>query len=244
MLRWSRVVRFGACTVLCLAVLLLLHLAWLLISRGAPSPFARLFHWVACWSAGLRVKVSGERFASRALIVANHISWTDILALGSCASTRFVAKAEVRDWPLLGWLARLNPTLFIERGARCGVRGQVEALASSLGQGRVALFPEGTTGNGSVVLPFNSSLLQGADGLPVQPVSIAYLPRKQDSWQPGELADFAWDGDKAFLPHFLQIVGGGGWEVQVTAHAVISTGDRKARAAAARAIIAQAMDIE
>lgn len=237
-----RLARFGACTALGLAVLLIPHLIWLSLTKGAPSPFGRRFHGLICWSIGLRVEVRGEPFATHALIVANHISWTDILALGSCAPMRFVAKSEVRRWPLLGWLARVNPTLFIDRGARCGVRGQIAALAKSLDRGRVALFPEGTTGNGSAVLPFNPALFEGADLRPVQPVSIRYRPRDRRSWEPGGLAEFAWDGDKPFLPHFLAVIVGSGADVCLTAHPPTATDDRKARALAARALIVQALE--
>lgn len=241
MLRGLRFARFAAAVILGLLVFLPPHLLWLTLSRGAPSPFALLFHRLACWSMGLRVRVAGEPFASHALIVANHISWTDILALGASAQMTFVAKSDVRDWPALGLLARLNPTLFIDRSARRGVRGQIDQVKAALRRGRVAVFPEGTTSNGSTLLLFRPALFDGAAGRPVQPVSIVYSPRDRSHWAPGALAAFAWDGDKTFMPHFVAIVATGGADVQVTAHQPILVGDRKARALAAYAVIRESL---
>ena len=111
------------------------------------------------------------------LIVANHISWLDIYALNAARPMVFVAKAEVRHWPLIGWLAANTDTVFLRRGS-CGharrVNAQIDGL---LNAGRdVAIFPEGTTTDGTHLLNFHSALLQPAVDArrPVQPVALSY----------------------------------------------------------------------
>jgi 1-acyl-sn-glycerol-3-phosphate acyltransferase len=111
------------------------------------------------------------------LIVANHISWLDIYALNAARPMVFVAKAEVRQWPLIGWLAASTDTVFLRRGS-CGHARQVNAqIDGLLSAGRdVAIFPEGTTTDGTHLLNFHGALLQPAvdAGRPVQPVALSY----------------------------------------------------------------------
>lgn len=232
-----RLVRFCALFVLGFLALIVPHLAWMVARPAVPSPFARTFLRVLAFAAGLRVERVGRRPERSTLLVANHISWTDILVLGGVISTAFVARADVRGWPVLGILAQLNATIFIDRAARLDVRSQNAALADALRHGRVALFPEGTTGDGRDVLPFRPALLAAATKLPIQPVAIAYAP------QNGDLAAFAWDGDKAFLPHLLQVIASGGARCRVAMLPPIPPeyGDRKARAGEARAMIRAAL---
>ncbi len=111
------------------------------------------------------------------LLVGNHISWIDIYAFLSVAEIRFVAKSEVRSWPLIGWFARNLGTIFVERDRpRDAIRVGTEIRAALAAGQVVCVFPEGTTTDGSVVLPFSSVLLNAAveTGADVQPVSIAY----------------------------------------------------------------------
>jgi 1-acyl-sn-glycerol-3-phosphate acyltransferase len=111
------------------------------------------------------------------LILANHISWLDIFAINALCPVAFVAKAEIARWPLIGTLVARTGTLFIERGRRHAVHRMVEHIAHALRDGaRVAVFPEGTTGDGASLLPFHANLLQAAivDGTPVWPVGLIY----------------------------------------------------------------------
>jgi 1-acyl-sn-glycerol-3-phosphate acyltransferase len=137
------------------------------------------------WSAGLlravglSLQVSGVQPRPGAtLIVANHISWLDIAAIHAAAPhARFVSKADVLQWPLLGWLIRNAGTLFIERERKRDAVRVVHAMASALQAGdTVAVFPEGTTGPGDAPLPFHANLLQAAvaTGTPVQPVVLRF----------------------------------------------------------------------
>ena len=115
------------------------------------------------------------------LIVANHISWIDILAVHAvCPEARFVSKADVQRWPLVGRLVAAGGTLYIERERRRDALRVVHQMAEALQAGdTVAVFPEGTTGDGATLLPFHANLLQAAiaTGLPVQPVALRYADR-------------------------------------------------------------------
>ncbi len=112
------------------------------------------------------------------LVVANHISWLDILVMNAAGPARFVSKADVKRWPLLGSLISGAGTVFIERESRRDALRVVHHMADALRAGDVlAVFPEGTTGDGTALLPFHANLLQAAISAPapVQPLALAYL---------------------------------------------------------------------
>lgn len=136
----------------------------------------RFMGWLAA-ALPFRLEISGKLPEQPMLWVANHVSWTDIPLLGQLAPLSFLAKAEVRRWPLAGWLAQCAGTLFIRRGAGDGLLlGQ--RIAERLGGGCALLvFPEGTSSDGRQVLPFHGRLLAGAitAGVPLQPVALRYL---------------------------------------------------------------------
>jgi 1-acyl-sn-glycerol-3-phosphate acyltransferase len=173
-----------------LLVCLPLHYLWRLIGLRSPWP-RRWLTWVG-WSAGLRVRVRGRPLASHVLFVSNHLSWLDIMAVAGPTGAAFVSRGDVANWPLAGWLATLNDTIFVERAERKAVRGQADTLRSALASGRpVAMFPEATTEGGEEVLPFRASLfaslLPPLPGVRLQPVAIDY----------GRAApDIAWIGDE------------------------------------------------
>ncbi|RYE92968.1 MAG: 1-acyl-sn-glycerol-3-phosphate acyltransferase, partial [Oxalobacteraceae bacterium] len=137
------------------------------------------------WSARLlaicRVRVehmAGAAPLTHALIVSNHISWLDIFVINALHPCRFVAKAEIRAWPVLGWLVAQAGTVFIARGNRRDLRHIFKGLVDALGQGqRVAFFPEGTTASQGQLLPFHANLLEAAIDarVPVQPYALAYV---------------------------------------------------------------------
>jgi 1-acyl-sn-glycerol-3-phosphate acyltransferase len=150
---------------------------------GFASP-ARRRSLRQAWSArmlrilGIRLEVLGEPIAPGSMVVANHISWVDIFVINAIAPAAFVSKAEVRGWPLVGWLAARNDTVFLRRGSRGHARivnGEVAGILAAGGE--VAVFPEGTTTDGSHVLHFHGALLQPAldAGHPVQPIALSYL---------------------------------------------------------------------
>ncbi len=138
------------------------------------------------WSAhlvnilGVELRCSGVASTS-GLIVANHISFLDIYVINAIMPASFVSKDDVRQWPLIGWLAANTNTIFMARGSRSAAQRTRETSAEHLRQGkRVALFPEGTTTTGDTVLPFHSALLQAAidTGVDVVPLAIRYTDTK------------------------------------------------------------------
>ena len=128
--------------------------------------------------AGLQLSVSGTPRPGATLLLANHISWLDIAAIHAVApQARFVSKAEVLAWPLLGWLIKGAGTLFIERERKRDALRVLHQVAEALKAGdTVAVFPEGTTGDGATLLPFHANLMQAAisTGTPVQGAALRY----------------------------------------------------------------------
>jgi 1-acyl-sn-glycerol-3-phosphate acyltransferase len=126
---------------------------------------------------GLRLDIEGEPRPGPVMLVANHVSWLDILAINAARPARFVSKADVRHWPVLGWMVECGGTLFIERERKRDAMRVVHQVAQALQAGdAVAVFPEGTTGDGRGLLPFHANLLQAAiaAGAPVQGVALRY----------------------------------------------------------------------
>lgn len=126
---------------------------------------------------GVTVEADLTHAVPGALVVANHISWIDIYVINSVLPSAFVSKEEVRHWPLIGWLAAKNDTIFLRRGSRGHARIINQQVAEVLAQGKyVAVFPEGTTTDGTHLLHFHAALIQPAlaAGRPVLPVGISY----------------------------------------------------------------------
>lgn len=153
------------------------------LTRGLfpTPPERRLIPW---WSRvllrifGVRVKHIGSAVRGPALFVANHLSWADIVVLHEVRLMAFVAKAEIRRWPLVGWMAGRAGTIYHDRGSPHSLRGVSEAMTRRLRDGiGVALFPEGRVGDGRRVLVFHGRLFQCAveTGVPVQPVALRYV---------------------------------------------------------------------
>ena len=128
--------------------------------------------------AGLQLHVQGTPRPGATLLLANHVSWLDIAAIHAVAPrARFVSKADVLSWPLLGWLIRNAGTLFIERERKRDALRVLHQVAEALQAGDcIAVFPEGTTGDGAALLPFHANLLQAAISVdvPVQAIALRY----------------------------------------------------------------------
>jgi lyso-ornithine lipid O-acyltransferase len=156
-----------------------LHYLYRAFSYG--SPFPMLFLRYAARVCGAKVVVHGTHLKRDVFFVANHVSWMDILALTGASGTAFVAKAELADAPVVGWLASLNRTVFVKREHRMGVAEQINALKEALVDNwSVTVFPEGTTTDGQSLLPFKTSMLSVLEppppGVLVQPVIVDYGP--------------------------------------------------------------------
>ena len=175
--------------------------------RKDASPNLLWLQWVLRSSlriVGGRLRVVGEPPRS-GLIVCNHLSYIDIAALGASCPCAFVSKAEVRAWPFIGWAAELAGTVFVRRAHRSEVAGQVEDIKHAIARGvPIVLFPEGTSTDGSQVLPFRSALLQAAleTGCDVTPAALSY---RADP--PGDsIKDICWWGGVGFVPHLWRFL--------------------------------------
>lgn len=156
------------------------------------------------WIAGLRVSEAGRPAPGRLLLLANHLSWLDILALAGSARAVFVAHAGLAEHGFLAWLCRQNDTVFITRDRRATVAGQIDQVGAALSARRVVLFPEATTGDGRALLAFKSSLLTVAEmaesedeDLSIQPVALDY----------GEAAAIAWHGTEPGMRNVMRVLG-------------------------------------
>lgn len=175
------------------------------LARAQPvdrNPWAAACFRKACRCLGWQIQIYGHPCQGNALFVANHISWSDIPVLGSVKPMRFLSKAEVGQWPVIGWLARQAGTLFIKRGS-----GQARAIKASIAKclqagESVMIYPEGTTSPGVAVLPMHGLLMSAAQdsNTPIQPVSIGYR-REQ---RPDPLAPFI--GDDSFHKHLFKLL--------------------------------------
>jgi 1-acyl-sn-glycerol-3-phosphate acyltransferase len=182
---------------------------------GLASPWPRLFLRLTARACGMRVNIIGTPMQRDVLFVANHLSWIDIPALGGATGTVFVAQDRIKDWPVFGWLARLNDTVFISRTQRLLVGEQVAALREAIARHpMLALFPEGTTTDGAQLLPFKTPLFAALDapppGLRIQPVVLDFdAGGRELSWIGMETAPanawrvFSRKGNFAVTLHFL-----------------------------------------
>ena len=183
---------------------LVLHLlrGWWTMRRYFPAwPQARRDLAVQQWSqallriAGVQLQVKGQPAQKApALLVCNHISWLDIAVVHAAVHCRFISKDDVRDWPLMGTLATGAGTLYISRASRRDALRVVHHMAQALGQGdALVFFPEGTTSDGSTILPFHSNLFQAAIAAdaPVQPLGLRFedAHRAEISLVPGYVGD-------------------------------------------------------
>ena len=173
-----------------LLFLLPLHLVWHLLKL--PSPWDMLFLRIAARALGARVKVHGTPLRRDVFFVANHLSWHDIPILAGITGTAFVAQNGVRDWPVIGWLATLNRTIFVSRTEKQNVAGQVAELREAIAENwSVTLFPEGTTSDGRQLLPFKQSLFAT---LAPPPKPMLIQPVLLDFGDAGP--DIAWLGEE------------------------------------------------
>ncbi len=179
------------------AVLHLLHGYWIIKTKFANISQTERADYVQQWSAqllailGLQTRVIGVPMAN-GMIVANHISWLDNVAIHAAHFCRFIAKSDIKTWPLIGYLTDQAGMLFIERTSRRDAHRMVEVVATRLQAGDcVAVFPEGTTGEGRELLPFHANMIQSAihANARVQPVAIRYIDTAS--------------GEQSFAPSFI-----------------------------------------
>ncbi|CAN5427155.1 lysophospholipid acyltransferase family protein [soil metagenome] len=169
----------------------------------------RIRHWsiklLAIFGVEVEIKHSlGAEAAPRALIVSNHVSWLDVFVINSWQPCRFVAKSDIRDWPIMGWLAAKAGTIFISRGRVRDVRKIFKDLVASLHAGEhVAFFPEGTTAAQGGILPFHANLFEAAIDakVPIQPYALRYVGRDGNLHAAAEFI-----GDMTFVESIVLIL--------------------------------------
>ena len=191
--------------------------------------------YVEYWAHGLiqrlsiQLVVKGEPpRAGPVLLVANHISWLDILVMHAARHCRFVSKADVKNWPVIGTLADASGTLFIERTSKRDALRMVDEMSQALKNGDIlAVFPEGTTGNGIDLLPFHSNLLQAAvlAEAPVQPVAMKFVEAHSGEISHGP----SFVGDETFLASLWRTLKSSGIVAVVNYGEVQSTSERDRR---------------
>jgi len=188
--------------------------------------FPMHYHRAVCRILGVRVRVLGRPATEGPVLIAsNHVSWLDIVILSGVAPLSFVAKREVSGWPFFGSLARLQRTVFVDRTRRHATGDSRNEMQERLKAGDIlVLFPEGTSSDGHVVLPFKSSFFGAAEyeGVLVQPVSIAYSGHRNLPMNRRLRPFYAWYGDMELAPHLWEAVMMGPIEVTVLCHQPLS----------------------
>lgn len=174
---WVRFVTRVFLLILIVILCVIPHSLWRLV--GLSSPWPKWFMVGVTRTCGVRRRTVGVPLKRDVFFVSNHLSWLDIPVIASANGTAFIAKAELARAPIVGWLARMNRTVFVSRADRMGVAEQINQLRDALAETwAITIFPEGTTTDGQSLLPFKPSLLAVLDppppGIMVQPVVIDY----------------------------------------------------------------------
>jgi 1-acyl-sn-glycerol-3-phosphate acyltransferase len=191
----------------------------LLLRLPGWNVLPRLFHKLGCVFLGLRVKVIGRPATGRpTLLVSNHVSWTDIVAIGSVADVTFVAKREVGKWPFVGMMANLQRTIYVDRTRRSDAGRTAQAMGKHMaGNNAVLLFAEGQSDIGTHVLPFRSALIgaaqhamieAGARDVMIQPLTIAYTKLQGLPVSRNERSLIAWIKSKSVWQNIREILSG------------------------------------
>jgi 1-acyl-sn-glycerol-3-phosphate acyltransferase len=220
-------IRFAATALLAaVALVLLLPFHLLAINFGGRSAMkvAQLWQRFVCTLIGIRITVTGAPAGERPLLLlSNHTSWLDIPILAAVAPVSFIAKSEVAKWPVIGFLAKAQRSVFVDRTRRHATGAQADEVAGRLSKGDIiVLFAEGTSSDGNKVLPFRSALvgaaqraIEGNGGATVQAVAIAYPKMLGLPLGRQHRPLVAWYGGASLAPHLARILSHGGVDVHV-----------------------------
>jgi 1-acyl-sn-glycerol-3-phosphate acyltransferase len=217
----------------------------------------KFFCRTMCRVIGVEVIPSGRLpGAAPRFVVANHVSWTDILAIASLYPLVFLAKSEVAKWPVLGFLARLQGTIFVDRGRRQAIPKVNAELAEVLRQGQdVVVFAEGTSSDGGRVLKFNASHFamlsdlareKPANSAMVAPAAFLYTARRPEHAENTSGFDVGWYGEMSFVPHLWSLMRRGGATCHIYFGAAIDPAaypDRKELATATQNSVKGLLDV-
>lgn len=252
--RRIRVVRRGLAVLLWTMPAMLIQALCLILPGSAKVMFAKFYWAIFTWIIGIRVRVVGTPLVTkdgrRVVYVSNHSSWIDIPVVGGILPGLFVAKGDVGRWPVIGTIARLGRTVFVTRSRTSTGKERDNMRAVLAGGDNLVLFPEGTSSDGSRVLPFRTAFFSIAEAkagedrstLPlIQPVSVVYdrlggLPAGRAS-----RPVFAWYGDMDIASHFWRLTQHVGLRATVLLHAPVDPAwfdDRKALSQAVWQIVA------
>lgn len=234
---------------LALAIIVPVTLVGMLVQSVAlllRLPFARkvpvLYHRILCKMLGVRVHERGRRAALTPLLVtANHSSWLDIPVIGSLGTASFVAKSEIASWPLIGWLSKLQRSVFVDRSRKRDTARVNAEIAGRLAAGEtMVLFAEGTSSDGNRVLPFRSALVGAVrdavqaethGAVHVQPLALVYTRLAGLPITRFQRPRVAWYGGMVLAPHLMGVLRAGAIDVEAVwgePLAVGLTDDRKA----------------
>jgi len=192
-----------------------------------PETFIlKIWHRLIVRALGMHIHVKGTLSNQRPLLVAsNHISWTDIMVLGSMVDVKFIARADMEGWPLIGMLSKLQRTVFIERERKRSSGDQASEIANRMAKGdAMVLFAEGSTGDGNLLLPFKSTLFGAAsmalsegavEQVFIQPVAIVYTRLHGVPLGRRHRPIAAWIGDEDLMPHLKVLLAEGALDVEV-----------------------------
>jgi 1-acyl-sn-glycerol-3-phosphate acyltransferase len=240
-----------AVLVLALMILLPAHMLALRFGFQATGWLPVYFHRLLLWVMRVRVMVQGRRpTGAAALVLSNHVSWLDIPVLGSVVPLSFIAKTEVAGWPIVGFLARLQRSIFIDRARKSHTTSVNVEVGHRLARGdMIVLFPEGTTSDGNRLLPFRSALVGAARAalaepslarIQLQPLAITYVRRNGLPITRRERPAIAWYGDMDLAPHLAAFLREGAIDAVVHWGEPIpfdASSDRKLATAAAEAAV-------
>jgi 1-acyl-sn-glycerol-3-phosphate acyltransferase len=238
----SKIRFYGTVLLAALALLILLPFHLVAVKFGGRSAMkvAQLWQRFVCFLIGIRVTVTGAPADDRPLLLlSNHNSWLDIPILAGVAPVSFIAKKEVAGWPVVGFLAKAQRSVFVDRTRRHATGAHAGEVASRLSKGDImVLFAEGTSSDGNKVLPFRSALVGAAQmaigeggAATVQPVAIAYQKMLGLPLGRQHRPLVAWYGGTDLLPHLKRVLSEGGIDAQVVfgpARRLAAGDDRKA----------------
>ncbi len=197
------------------------------IPLGQRLTIARFWHKGCLKLFAVKLKIIGEKSQQAPILfVANHVSYLDIIILGSQLKGSFVSKAEVRKWPLFGWLSTLQNTVFINRRSR-EIKVQLQELSNRVtNRENLIIFPEGTSTDGKIVKPFKSSLFAICDLHPelnIQPIGLKYLNNRGEHLTDEVRDQYAFYADFPFGGHFWGMLQGSGVCVEVSFSPILNT---------------------
>lgn len=239
-----------------LSTLLLVPLQLLSMKTGLwrETVVLKWWHRTIVRALGFRIHTTGTLSEKRPLLVAsNHVSWTDIMVLGSLVDVKFIARADMADWPLIGKLSKLQRTVFIERERKRSSGDQASEIGARLAKGdAMVLFAEGSTGDGNRLLPFKSTLFGAAsmaigEGAArevfIQPVAIVYTRLHGAPLGRRHRPLAAWIGDQDLMPHMKDLLARGAVDVEVHFGEPVAFSARSNRKEAAKLVERQVQDM-